>query len=379
MDIPQIVSDKQLRIGVYGNPLRPGRAGVGHFTSELCSILGRYLPNATFFVYSQDPAELPTQYGKWVPRLETRPIFQKMKPVLWLKFGLGKMIREDDLDVFWATSTILPYSLGKIRTVSTICDLNYIVVPDTMSYGFLWANRLFFSGDVKRTGTALAISQGTSDRMLKHFGRRASLIVRPSVGDAFKPQDKEMVQAVLSKYRIDGPYLLGLSTWEPRKNFEMLVRTFLKLKKEGLLGNHKLVLAGGRGWKDNRLVSLIQGEGGSCILPLGYVPDEDLPPLYGGAEIFVFPSLYEGFGIPVLEALACGTRVVATDVPEIREAGGSEAVYIEPTEQGLREGILTTIASRRKVTPPSYDTWDKGARELARAICGQFETIPPGD
>jgi glycosyltransferase involved in cell wall biosynthesis len=240
----------------------------------------------------------------------------------------------------------------------------------------MWANRLFFARDVRRADTTIAISQGTSDRMLKHFGRGASAIVRPSVGSAFRPQPDTVVKAVCSRYGIKGPYLLALSTWEPRKNFELLVRTFLNLKKEGRLEGYSLVLAGGRGWKDNRLVSLIQGEGNNHLMPLGYVPEEDLPPLYGGAELFVYPSLYEGFGIPVLEALACGTQVVATDVPEIREAGGFEPYYIEPTEEGLREGILRSIGSARDVTPPTYDTWEKGASELARAFCSVSGKCP---
>jgi glycosyltransferase involved in cell wall biosynthesis len=373
--VTEIVADSPLRVGLYGNPLRPGRSGVGHYTFELCKVLGDHLPNAVFYVYSQSPVELPQPSQNWVSRVESSPFWKRMKSVLWLKFRVGRMIEEDSLDVFWATSTLLPASLGNVQTVSTVCDLNYIVVPDTMSNAFMWANRLFFARDVRRADTTVAISRGTSDRMLEYFGKTASTIVRPSVGDSFRPQEPNVIQAVRSKYGIPGPYLLALSTWEPRKNFELLIRTFLNLKKNGLLNQFQLVLAGGRGWKDERLVSLIKGEGSKDVVPLGYVPEEDLPPLYSGAELFVFPSLYEGFGIPVLEALACGTRVVASNVPEIREAGGSAACYIEPTEEGIGNGILECLRSGKSTPPPSFDSWATGGRELARAICGEIKSL----
>ena len=374
LQVPEIVTDSPLRVGLYGNPLRPGRSGVGHYTFELCKVLGEFLPNAVFHVYSQSPVDLPQASHKWVSIVEPNLIWQRMKPVLWLKFRVGRMVAKDSLDVFWATSTLLPTTLGDIQTVSTVCDLNYIVVPATMSNAFMWANRLFFARDVRRADTTVAISRGTSDRMLEHFGGAASTIVRPSVGDLYRPQEPNKIVAVRSKYAIPGPYLLALSTWEPRKNFELLIRTFLNLKKNGLLNQHRLVIAGGRGWKDERLVSLIQGEGSADVVPLGYVPEEDLPALYSGAELFVFPSLYEGFGIPVLEALACGTRVVASDVPEIREAGGAAACYIEPTEEGIANGILKTLGSEKSTTPPSFDSWTTGGRELARALCGQIKS-----
>jgi glycosyltransferase involved in cell wall biosynthesis len=173
-------------------------------------------------------------------------------------------------------------------------------------------------------------------------------------------------------YGISQPYLLNIAVWEPRKNLELLVRTFINMKKNGWLPKHKLVLIGKKGWKSNRTVSLVSDSIGEHIIAPGYVPDQHLPALYVGADAFIFPSLYEGFGMPVLEARACGTRIVATDIPELREAGGKDPVYVEPTEEGIREGILEAL-KKAKPDPTQLirRTWEQGGMTLAKALLGE--------
>jgi glycosyltransferase involved in cell wall biosynthesis len=106
-------------------------------------------------------------------------------------------------------------------------------------------------------------------------------------------------------------------------------------------------------------------------MALGRVPDSDLAALYSGCDAFVFPSIYEGFGIPVLEARACGARVVATDTPEIREAGGDGTTYIAPTPEGLRSGILHVLSRPKRQTMATLclPTWEESATTLARVLC----------
>ncbi len=163
-----------------------------------------------------------------------------------------------------------------------------------------------------------------------------------------------------------------MATWDPIKNLDLLVKTFINIKNQGLLPQYKLVLIGGKGWKYKNLVDRIACNERDPIVSRGYVTNEDLPPLYTGAEIFIFPSIYEGFGMPVLEARACGTRVVTTDIPELREAGGSDAIYIKPTQESIQQGILDAL----KQPPPqrsSLDlpTWEESSLALGAALCGE--------
>jgi glycosyltransferase involved in cell wall biosynthesis len=171
---------------------------------------------------------------------------------------------------------------------------------------------------------------------------------------------------------------LSIATREPRKNLPLLVRTFRHLKERGLLADHNLVLAGDRGWKDAEISAAV-ARAGDSLRDIGYVPEDQLAALYSGADAFVFPSKYEGFGMPVLEARACGTRVVTTDSPELREAGGEDAIYVMPTEEDLRAGIMKALASPPpKPFAPESHSWARSASAMAevfrRLACSQRGT-----
>lgn len=357
-----------MKIGIDGRALQGARTGVGRYVYELCRELDSALPDAYFFIYSSVPLEMPVSSGRWTLRLDQSPLARHLKPVLWLKYRCGLLCKKDNLDVFWGAATFLPRLPRSVRTVITVYDLNFKIVPETMGLAHRWAFRLFFKKDVARADVVTAISKGSSERLLNLFGRAADAIVYPAASASFYPQPDALVQQVLLRHGLSRPYLLAVATWEPRKNLELLIHTFLDMKKSGLLAEHKLVLVGGRGWKDQRLAALLPGT--DTVVPLGYVPDDRLAPLYSGAEVFVFPSIYEGFGMPVLEAMACGTKVVTADIPELREAGGTDAIYVAPTAEGIRRGIMLALAQERGSAGVErcLPSWEAGARDLADAL-----------
>lgn len=359
-----------MRIGIDGRALQGARTGVGRYIFELCRELDKVLPNAQFFVYSSVPLEMPVLSRRWILRLDKSPLAAHLKSVLWLKYRCGLLCKKDNLDVFWGAATFLPQIPSSLRTVITVYDLNFKIAPETMSFTHRWAFKLFFKKDVARANVVTAISKGSSDRLLGLFGRAADAIVYPAIDDSFNPQSAARVREVLIRHSLLRPYFLAVATWEPRKNLELLIRTFLSMKEQGLLAEHKLVLVGGRGWKDQRLVRLLAGA--DSVVPLGYVPDEHLAPLYSGAAVFIFPSLYEGFGMPVAEAKACGTRVVASDTPELREAGGEDVIYISPTAEGIRQGILRAISLEMQAEGirHRFPSWTTGAADLAGVFKG---------
>lgn len=361
-----------MRIGIDGLVFQWPGCGIQQYVYNLCKELDKILPDAHFFVYSNKPIALPVNSKKWVVKIDTSFFASYLKPVFWLKTRVGSTCKNDNLDVFWSGAVFLPTLPSHIKKVTTVYDINFKIVPETMGSTHLWAHKIFFERDIKKADRVIAISKGTAEKLFKLFGREADAIINPGVDARFRPQTKEEISSSLLRYNITPPYLLSVATWEPRKNLELLIKVFVDLKKEGVMPKHKLVLVGGRGWKDDRLNSMISESNRSFIIPLGYIPNENLPPLYAGSDAFIFPSIYEGFGIPVLEARACETQIITTDIPELHEAGGSNAIYIRPTEEGIRKSILMLQQTRRSAyaLPDDLPSWSKGAQILANVLQG---------
>lgn len=366
-----------MRIGLDGRPLLRRRTGIGRYVFEICRELDALVPNGEFFVYAPEPVELPVASARWRCRVEARNWARALKPIAWLKLRAGSLCREDRLDVFWGSATLFPRLSRGVRRLTTVYDLTFREAPETMGTAHLIAQRLFFRRDVRRAHDRTAISHGTAARLQAWLGGPLAAVIPPGVSAAFRPGNPAAVNRTLANLGISGPYFLAVATWEPRKNLELLIRVFRSLHSEREFLDYQLVLAGGSGWKDARLQTLLADSsretpwaGREPVIPVGFVTDEQLAHLYTGCRAFVFPSRYEGFGIPLLEARACGAAIVATNLPELREAGGDATIYVAPTPEGLREGLHQVL--RRPTTAPlSSDvlpSWRGSAAMLARYL-----------
>lgn len=371
-----------LRIGIDGEALRTPLSGVGHYVHRLCCELESLLPEAHFFAYARLPAErLALPSPRWTLRQEPVPALRRIPSFAWLRTRGARLCAKDRLDVFWAGRTLHARLPAPVRTVVTVHDLNHRLVPETMQRSTRWSHRLWFDADVARADAVLANSQGTADRLLGLMKRKVDGVVLPGLAPQFQPlapHAEDAARAALQPLGILPPYLLSVATLEPRKNVVTLFRAFVELKQAGALPHHQLVLVGAKGWQDPALERELRAAQSLGVVMAGYVPDALMPALYACADALVCPSLYEGFGMPVLEARACGTRVVIADVPELREAGGVHATVASPTVAGVRDGILRALASPAIKEPglAAQHGWTLGAMRLAAVLQGRSLPFP---
>lgn len=360
-----------LKIGIDGRMLGLRPKGIARYIWELCKALDKVLPDARFFVYSRKPiVPIPVISSRWYWRCDPSAAGSRIPNSIWGISRLGYIAQRDNLDVFWGGTGLLPLAGLKAPTVLTVHDFVFKLAPETTTNRARWAMRMFFGASIRRADQIVSNSYGTASRLETAYRRRVNAIVHPGLSETFRPRAAAEVRTLLHRNGIEQPYLLSVGTLEPRKGVHRLVPAFLSLLQEGQLKNHCLVLAGERGWKDNSIAQLVKSS--ARIHSLGFVDDDLLSALYTGADAFVFPSSYEGFGMPVLEARACGTRVVTTDIPELREAGGRDAIYVPPTVDGVRDGIIRALKADRptRIDNKEY-CWSRSAKILANVFSNQ--------
>ena len=370
-----------MRVALDGQPLLASLAGVGHYTRQLIHALARVGPDHHFYVVAPRPLRAWTR-GQVLRVDFPEPNVERIIPGWWaamrarVERRLGhspEMSRGADPpgDIFHATNHIFPFRLRRVPTVLTIHDVTMRLFPE-------WhpARRLALMGP------ALAPAASRADRIVtpSHHTREDVLKLLPvepervvvipeGVDPTFEPRPESEVAARLAPLGLRaGEYLLFLGTIEPRKNLTRL----LEAVEAAGAGVGRLVLAGGGGWNNAAIRSAIARlTRAGRVRALGYVPDDLRGPLLAGARAFVYPSLYEGFGLPPLEAMACGTPVLTSNVSALPEVMGDAALYVDPTDVSALTAALTTIwgddalradLRARGLARASEFTWDRTAR-----------------
>lgn len=345
-----------VRIGIDGRPLLGARTGIGRYVADLCEALDRQCPEATFFAYVPQLQDVALPSPRWHLRAPER-LPPKAGGYFWFKFMSRGLVARDQLDWFLATRTLLPCLEAGVRSVSIVYDLNHVVTPESMTLLNRLAHVRYFRKDVLAATKVAAISRGTARRLEEYCGRRCEAIIQPRTSPHFRPADDTAIGRARTRFRLPDRYLLSVGTLEPRKNIDALLEAFQRLRARGELDGYVLALAGSQGWKTGSLARRI-AEAAPHVVRLGYVPDEVLPALYSGAAAFILPSLYEGFGMPVAEAAACGTPVVCTDLPELREASRGLATHVAPDPDSIAAGILRVLDVPRPHPVPAPELPD---------------------
>jgi glycosyltransferase involved in cell wall biosynthesis len=299
---------------------------------------------------------------------------------LWTHVGLRAALRANRPNVLFVPAHVIPWpnAMG-VPAVVTIHDLGYLYYPEKHPL----FDRLYLNWSTRHSARmarrVIAVSKATAHDLVALNGvpEEKIRVVYSGVDEMLKPvRDEGRIDQLRERLGIPGPYLLHVGSLQPRKNLTRLLEAFDQIKNTA--GPLTLVLAGQRGWEYHRFVERIRqmGLSGRVILP-GYVPDEDLAALYSGALVYVFPSLHEGFGFPVLEAMACGAPVVCANTSSLPELVGDAALTVAPSDvYGLSEALLRLLNDRslrqdlikRGFERAAMFTWEACARHTLEVL-----------
>jgi glycosyltransferase involved in cell wall biosynthesis len=340
-----------MRIGIDARPLSKQRTGIGNYVQGLVELLPEVAPQHDYFLYSNKEINSRFPEGRYRRRFDQQ--FSWCPGAFWLLARGGRLARRDAVDVYWATQAVLPTRMpAGILKIVTVYDLVWLRCPETSTSYNLLVQRMCARKAIADADYIVVISRTTQDELIERLGvpREKTRLVYPGVADSYKPQDQAKAAEYISrKYSVPPRYMATVGIVHPRKNQQFLVKVLGILKNNGQL-NCPLLVVGPIGWKNSPLFQEIQTAGltESDIRFLGYIPDEDMPFFYGGAQVFLFPTLYEGFGLPPVEAMACGCPVIASDSPCMPEVL-ADAAILEPLEniERFTTSVLRVLADGR--------------------------------
>jgi glycosyltransferase involved in cell wall biosynthesis len=367
-----------VRIGVNALQLTARNSGVGQYIYQMLFSL---LASGTdqFQIYSSHgvaPVEWSSRRNvdlKEIPFRKEQLILRN----LYELFFFGAAFSRDNLSLFWSPDTKLPLFLpSNIPYVVTVHDLAIFREPETYKVSRVVYWRKLFKHAVQSSACIVAISQTTKNDLMElmRIPPEKIRVIYNGVNPRFRPlDDRDYLARVARQYRLPKQFLLFVGLFSPRKNIAGILQAYAILKKKHQI-IHQLVMVGERGWLYRADLELVQRLGleSDVVFP-GFVEDEDLPAVYNLADVFIFPSLYEGFGLPVLEAMACGTPVVTSDLSALPEVVGDAGVLIDPRNpEEIASGVYRLLSNsklasglaRAGLERSSHFTWTNAAREL---------------
>jgi len=369
---------RKLRIGVMGRILSYHGFGVRTYLAGMLNgMLDAGIEHEVVVFLGADQAPPAQLAGRGLEFQTVSPApTNALRRMVWDHLRIGVACRRHDIDVLFAPAHIRPL-YAPCPVVVTVHDMMYHLFPEDWSRGDRFYFRLGVNLLTRRAAGIAADSRSTAEDVIRILGisEECVEVVYPGVPNGFYPRPKAEITPVLEAYGVRRPYIFYAGSFHPRKNVGALVKAF-----EAVSGDipHQLVIGSEPGWDYPDVIQLIEESlARDRILLTGFIPETDLPRFYSGADLFVFPSRYEGFGFPVLEALACGCPTITTGASSLPEVAGEACVLVEPGDTSqLAEAILLVVSDDAKrammrgkaVEQADRFTWICAAQGMVRLL-----------
>lgn len=355
------------------------RTGLGSYAMGLLKGLAKVATDDQFLAYSFFYHRFPRGWREaQIPKAPNFKLNLPKRPDFLLRHKLGQGGRNaeslwGDVDIIHSNANVAP-ALEKSRLVFTLFDTTIYLYPELHTRAnYDLVNRHLHQA-ARHASAIIAISEQSRRDFQRffHVPDDRITVIYGAADECFHPAiPREEIERVTRAYGIVGEYILSVGTTEPRKNILRLVSAFRSLEQRGL--KHKLVIVGERGWFSDPLYEFVARERlNDRVIFTGYVEDKDLPALYAGATLFAYPSLYEGFGLPLIEAMACGTPTITSNCSSLPEVAGDAASLVDPEDEAqiaealqrlLEDESLRHELSRRSIEQCQRFSWEKSARQ----------------
>lgn len=364
-----------MRIGVdYTAAVRQG-GGIGRYTRNLVRALSQLDEENEYTLFVAGGWGDGDGLGPWPRNFRIRgvPVSDRWLHLLWqrLRFPLPVQLATGPLDLFHSPDFVLPPA-GRVPKILTVHDLSFLRVPECYVPAFRRYLESAVSRAVTKASLILADSESTKRDLIELMGVEPGRItvLYPGVEPRFQPiTDPEKLRKVRESYQLPEHFVLGLGTLQPRKNFSGLIEGFRLLAGDraggSALAELQLVIVGAKGWMYEGDFAAVAKSGlEDRVRFCGFVADDDLPALYSLAGAFAFPTWYEGFGLPVLEALACGAPVVSANNSSLPEVVGQAGLMVEAGDPTALAGALWQVLSDGGLREQLADAGPRQARRF---------------
>ncbi|MBW1690536.1 MAG: glycosyltransferase family 4 protein [Deltaproteobacteria bacterium] len=362
-----------MRIGVDARPLSYQLTGIGVYLRHLLDTLQKIDRSNYYYLLSNAPIEFNLNNEKWVKIGGS--FKKKLVSTIWMQAWTPILAHSLNLNIFWGPRHNLPLLLpSKVKTVLTIHDIVHRLHPTTMAKRNFISERLFMRCSLIKADTIITDSRSTAKDIQQNYPINSKKIQTIHLGIPDLPSD--IIIDTSTNPIINKNYFLFVGTLDPRKNFKRILKAFELLKPQQY--DVHLALIGGQGWKNKTFwKSLKIHPLKEYIHYIGYVDRGELAEYYRNALCLLFPSLYEGFGFPILEAMACGTPVISSNISSMPEIAGDAAILVDPynvvalakaMHKVLTDGKLRKVLIKKGFGRVKNFSWEQCATDTLKVF-----------